>query len=129
MTLDSLAMTGDTPHSRSHRLGGWLRCVFLVLALGFLGVFVAPDTAEAHGLHAEESATDLAEKAPATGENLGVTAQCETTCCLPATCASALVSLHDPSPRFDASSERLSFPSDARVAGLMQNALKRPPRA
>lgn len=129
MTLDSLATTGDTARSRFHRLGGILRCVLLVLTLALLTMVVAPGTAEAHGLHAEESATDLADQIIANWENLGVTAQCETTCCSPLTCASALVPLHDPSPRFDVEGERFSLPSDARAAGFLQTALRRPPRA
>lgn len=128
MTLDSLATTCDTPHSRTQRLYGMLRCVCLVFGLGLLTMFVAPDTAEAHGNHPETSATNLAEQAKAIGETLGVTPQCETTCCSPASCASALVSLHDPSPRFDAESERFALPSNARVAGFVQSALRRPPR-
>lgn len=129
MTLDSLATTDDTARSRFHRLEAMLRCVLLMLTLGLLAMVVSPGTAEAHGLHVEESATDLADQITANWENLGVTAQCETTCCSPLTCASALVSLHDPSPRFDAEGERFSFPSDARAAGFLQTALRRPPRA
>ena len=129
MTLDSLATTGDTARSRFHRLGVMLRCVLLLLTLGVLTMVVAPGTAEAHGLHPEQSATDFADQVTANGENLGVTAQCETTCCSPLTCASALVSLHDPSPRFDAEGKRFSFPSDARAAEFLQTSLRRPPRA
>ena len=129
MTLDSLATIGDTARSRFHRLGGMLRCVLLVLTLGLLAMVVAPGAAEAHGLHAEQSATDLADHVTAYEKDLGVAVQCETTCCSPLTCASALVSLHDPSPRFDAEGERFLVPTDARVAGFLQTALRRPPRA
>lgn len=129
MTFDRLATTGDRPHSCFHRLGGMLRCVLLVLALGLLAMLVAPGAAEAHGFHTAESAADHSDEATATGDYLGVTAQCETTCCSPVTCATALVSLHDASPRFDTGNGRFSLPSDARVDGSLQTALRRPPRA
>lgn len=129
MILDSLATTGDTARSRFHRLGVVLRCVLLLLTLGLLAMVVAPGAAEAHGLHAEQSAPDLADHVTAYEKNLGVAAQCETTCCSPLICASALVSLHDSSPQFDAEGERFLVPTDARAAGFLQTALRRPPRA
>lgn|GEM_PF-1971736 len=129
MTFDRLATTGDRPHSCFHRLGRMLRCLLPVLALGLLAMVVAPGAAEAHGFHTAESAADHSDEAPATGDCLGLTAQCETTCCSPVTCATALVSLHDASPRFDTGNERFSLPSDARVDGSLQTALRRPPRA
>lgn len=123
-----------TTHATSRRLpslaSGALRQFVLACVLLFVAMILTPFKAEAHVLHAPGL---LAETTVDAGEGAaGLTAEtdgCETFCCSPAACASALLSVSGQTRGQVILAARYALPADERADAHPQTALKRPPRS
>ena len=109
---------------------GLMRHVLLACVLLFASILIAPSKAEAHTLHMP---AQVAEAAADTGSGdadvAGKAAACETFCCSPATCASALLSLSGQIHGLTMPADRYAVLADLIPEALPPTALKRPPRS
>lgn len=130
MTISLRPMTNGFSFRLPFAGSGLICHVLLACVLLFASALFAPSKAEAHGLHMPATvAEDAGNAVSGDVEVTGKAAACETFCCSPATCASALLSLTGHVHGLTTFSARYARPADISAEAWPQTALKRPPRS